>query len=257
MNVYVCIKHVPDTAVAIKIVGENDFEKKGCKFVVNPYDEYAVEEAIEIVKKAGRGEAVVVTVGGAEAVASVRAALAMGAHRGILVKSDDYFLDSATTAAALQKAIENDGRPDLILMGKTSVDSEGWQTPYRVAAAFRMPIVNEVSKLDLGEDRVTVEREIEGGARQVLEMKMPCVIGATKGLNEPRYPKLPDILKAKRKEIKEVKITDLIEKTEDPVAELVKLEAVGERAAAHMIEGGVTEAVDRLVKILKEKEKVI
>ncbi|MBT4287464.1 MAG: electron transfer flavoprotein subunit beta/FixA family protein [Deltaproteobacteria bacterium] len=257
MNIYVCVKHVPDTAVNIKISGDNTIESKGCKFVVNPYDEYAIEEAITTVKNAGQGEVIVVTVGNSDAIASIRNALAIGADRGILVKNDHYFLDSASTALALKKAIENDGQPDLILMGKTSVDSEGLQTQYRLASAFNMPIANEVSKMEMGEGKVIVEREIEGGTRQVIELKTPCVIGATKGLNEPRYPKLPDILKAKKKAVQELDISELGVTQDGPVAELIKLEAVAERSAAKIIDGSTQEMAQKLVKILKEEEKVI
>ncbi len=257
MNIYVCVKHVPDTAVNIKVAGENDFESKGCRFVVNPYDEYAIEEAITIVKNAGQGEVIIVTIGAGGAIASVRSALAMGAHRGILVKNDNYFLDSATIALALKKAIENDGPADLIFMGKASVDSEGLQTQYRLASAFNIPVANEVNAMTLGNGKVVVEREIEGGNRQVIEMKTPCVIGTTRGLNEPRYPKLPDILKAKKKEVKEMDISELGISVEGPVAELVKLENVKERTAAKIIDGDVQDAVRNLVRILKEEEKVI
>jgi len=106
MQIYVCVKHVPDTAANIKIVGENGFDDGGCKFIANPYDEYAVEQAVQLVEKNG-GEVVVVTVGKAAAAATIRAAMAMGAHRGILVTIESQFLDSQTTARALAAAIDH------------------------------------------------------------------------------------------------------------------------------------------------------
>jgi len=255
MKIYVCVKHVPDTAANIKIVGENGFDDGGCKFIVNPYDEYAVEQAVQLVEKNG-GEVIVVTVGKAAAAGTLRAAMAMGAHRGILVLVESQFLDSRTTARALKAAIEQDGPAELVFTGKGAVDTEGFQTPYRLAAAMNLPVVNEINRMELGEGTVTVGREVGGGARERVEVGLPCVLGATKGLNEPRYPKFPDIMKAKKKPIKEVSLADLGLSSDGAMSELVQLEKVPERSGARMMEGDVRQAVDQLVNILKE-EKVI
>jgi len=256
MQIYVCVKHVPDTAANIKIVGENGFDDGGCKFIANPYDEYAVEQAVQLVEKNG-GEVIVVTVGKAAAAGTLRAAMAMGAHRGILVAVDSQFLDSRTTALALKAAIEQDGPADLVFAGKGAVDTEGFQTPYRLAAAMNLPVVNEINRMELGDGKVTVGREIGGGAREVVEVGLPCVLGATKGLNEPRYPKFPDIMKAKKKPIQEVSLADLGLSADGAMSELIKLEKVPERSGARMMEGDVRQAVEALVRILKEEEKVI
>ena len=254
MQIYVCIKHVPDTAANIKVLEPASFEES-VKFVVNPYDEYGLEEAIKIVSASG-GEVVVVTVGKESAVSTIRTALAVGATRGILVKTDAHFLDSGLTSRALQAAIQQDGTPDLVFTGKQSVDSEGMQTPYRLAAALDMPVVSEVVGVELGDGSAKLERETGGGIKEVLEVSTPCVIGATKGLNEPRYPKLPDILKAKKKEIKQIDISELGVDTASAGAELVELTPVPERSEADMLEGSPREAAEKLVVILKE-EKVI
>ncbi|MBC2711473.1 MAG: electron transfer flavoprotein subunit beta/FixA family protein [Desulfosarcina sp.] len=256
MQIYVCVKHVPDTAANIKIVGENGFDDAGCKFIANPYDEYAVEQAVQLVEKNG-GEVIVVTVGKAVAAATIRAAMAMGAHRGILITVDSQFLDSQTTAQALKVAIEQDGKPDIIFTGKGAVDSEGFQTLYRLAAGMNLPVVNEINKMELGEGKATVGHEIGGGAREVLDVSLPCVLGTTKGLNEPRYPKFPDIMKAKKKEIKQITIADLGISVDGAQSELEKLEKTPDRSGAKMLEGDVRQAVEELVNILKEEEKVI
>jgi len=154
MQIYVCVKHVPDTAANIKILGENGFDDTAGKFIANPYDEYAVEQAVQMVERDG-GEVVVVTVGKEAATTTIRAAMAMGAHRGILVKVDSQFLDSRTTARALKAAIEQDGRPDIIFTGKGAVDTEGFQTPYRLAAALNLPVVNEINKMELVDGKAT------------------------------------------------------------------------------------------------------
>ena len=256
MKIYVCVKHVPDTAAKITVVGGTGFAET-CKFIINPYDEYGVEEAVQQVKQAGSGEVVVLTVGKESALVTVRAALALGADRAILVKTEAQFLDSALTSLALHKAIEQDGSPDLVFCGKQSIDSEGMQTPFRLAKAFDMPIATDVVALDINEGKATVEREIGGGSREVVEMALPCVIGATRGLNEPHYPKLPDILKAKKKEVKHVDIAELGLDLTVPQTEIINLEAVPERGQARMMEGSTREMVEELVRILKEEEKVI
>ena len=256
MKIYVCVKHVPDTAAKITVVDGTGFAET-CKFIVNPYDEYAVEEAVQIIKQAGDGEVVIVTVGKESAVNTMRAALALGANRGILVKTDAQFLDSSLTGQALKIAIEQDGSPDLIFCGKQSIDSEGMQTPFRLARALDLPVVTDVVGLSIGDGKAVAEREVGSGAREVVEMPMPCVIGATRGLNEPHYPKLPDIMKAKKKEIKQIDIADLGLDLASPQTEIVHLEAVPERGNARILEGSTRESVEQLVRILKEEDKVI
>jgi electron transfer flavoprotein beta subunit len=257
MQIYVCVKHVPDTAATIKVVGDTGYNDTACKFIVNPYDEYAVEEAVRLVEKKGSGEVVVVTVGPEAAVITMRGAMAMGAHRGILVKVDSQFLDSTITSLALKAAIDQDGKPDIVFAGKGAVDTEGFQTPYRLAAVMNLPVVNEVVNLEIDNGKATVEREIGGGTKETLEMGLPCVIGATKGLNEPRYPKFPDIMKAKKKEINQIDLNQLGLDTALDKTELLKLEAVPERSSATIMQGSTREQVVELVRILREDEKVL
>ena len=161
------------------------------------------------------------------------------------------------TGQALKKAIEQDGSPDLIFCGKQSIDSEGMQTPFRLARALDLPVVTDVVGLSIGDGKAIAEREVGGGAREVVEMPMPCVIGATRGLNEPHYPKLPDIMKAKKKEINQIDIADLGLDQGSPLTEIVSLEAVAERGDARILEGSPRGAVEQLVKLLKEEDKVI
>jgi len=254
MKVFVCVKNVPDTAANIRVVGENGFDES-VKFLINPYDEYAIEEAARLVEKEG-GEVVLVTVGKESAIKTVRSALALGSHRAILVTTDKQFLDSADTAAILQKVMEDDGPADLIFTGKQAVDSEAMQTAYRLAEGMNIPITSDVTEFAVAGGRVSVEREIGGGEREIIEMTMPCIVAASKGLNNPRYPKLPDVMKAKKKEVRQVALADLglVLSSE---TELVSLEQVPDRSGARMIGGSVNEAAAELVKILREDEKVI
>jgi electron transfer flavoprotein beta subunit len=251
MQIYVCVKHVPDTAANIKVTGTAKFDES-VKFVVNPFDEYGLEEAVRIVEKSG-GEVVVVTVGKEAAVNTMRSALAMGAARGILVKTETQFLDSSLTSLALKRAIKEDGVPDMIFTGKQAVDSEDSQTHYRLAQAFDMPVASEVVALELKDGRAVVEREIGGGVRDVIEMQTPCVIGAAKGLNEPRYPKLPDILKAKKKEIKLIDMMDLDIDLSAANSEIMGLESVPEPSEAKMLSGSPRQIAEHLVDLMKEE----
>jgi len=255
MKIYVCVKHVPDTAANIKVAGENGFEES-VKFVMNPYDEYAVEEAVRTVQQNG-GEVVAVSVGKPNAVATVRSALAVGADRGIHVKTDAQFMDSTTTALALKAVIEQDGSPDLIFTGKQSVDSEGMQTHYRLASKMALPVATDVVSFSIENGSAVVACEMGGGDREVIEMSMPCIIGATKGLNEPRYPKLPDILKAKKKPLVEMDLSDLDIPTTSATATLTSLTQVKERGAATMMNGSVQEMVEELVGRLENDDKVL
>jgi electron transfer flavoprotein beta subunit len=214
-----------------------------------------VEAGVQLVEKNG-GEVIVVAVGQESAVGTLRQAMAMGAARGILVTVDGQFLDSTTTAKALKAAIEKDGQADLILTGKGAVDTEGFQTAYRLAAAMNLPMVNEINQLEVADGKALVQREMDGGTRLKMAVSLPCVLGATKGLNEPRYPKFPDIMKAKKKPVAQMTLADLgIEA--GTATELTKLEAVPERSGARMLDGDPKAQVGELVRILKEEEKVI
>jgi electron transfer flavoprotein beta subunit len=259
MRIYVCVKHVPDTAANIKIVSDTEFNPE-VKYVPNPYDEYGVEQAIQIVEKQGEGEIIAVCVGGEAAVNTLRSVMAMGVHRSILVKTDEQLPGTRLTAKALAKAITADGKAagpaDLIFTGKQSVDAEGMQTPYWMGEDLKLPVVTGVMDFSLEDATVVVKREIGDGSKQSLSVKLPCIIGATKGLNEPRFPKLPAILKAKKKEIRQIDIASL-DIAADAGCCLKHLEAVTERSSAKILEGSVDEVVNALVKILREEEKVI
>ncbi len=256
MKIFVCVKHVPDTANSITVQGENSYDDSDVKFIINPYDEYALEEAISIVEKEG-GEVIVITVAKAAATTTIRSALAMGADRAIHVKTDSQFLESSLTAKALKAVIEEDGLPDMIFTGKGSVDTEGFQTPYRLAHTLNMPFLNDVSDLSMEGSKVTATAEIGGGAKQVVEMNLPSIIGAAKGLNEPRYPKVMQVMKAKKKEIKEIELSALGIESGDGKMTIEKLTIAPERSGAKLIEGSVDDQVTELIRILKESEKVL
>ena len=255
MQIYVCVKHVPDSGALIELKGTS-FAEDNVKFVVNPFDEYAIEEALQIVKDKG-GEVVIVCLGKKGAEVTLRSALAMGPARAIHVVADEQFESPAVTARALAQAIKADGHADLVMTGKQSIDSEGMQTLYWLAKELDMPVVNEVVSLDVSGDGCIAKREIGGGTMETLAVQTPCVVGATKGLNEPRYPKLPDILKAKKKEIYQVPLSEL-SLDGAPTPSLVSLERMPERAGATFITGEtVQDQAKELIRLLREEKNVI
>ncbi|MGB5750738.1 MAG: electron transfer flavoprotein subunit beta/FixA family protein [Desulfobacterales bacterium] len=255
MKIYVCVKHVPDTAARITILGENRIDAR-VTFIINPYDENAVEEAARIKRDIGDAEVIAVTLGNPAAEATLRTALAMGADRGIFIKTDDY-PDSMVTAAALKAAIELDGQPGIIFTGKESIDSEGFQTMYRLAANLGIPAASNVVSLSLEPDTVIVEYEMEAGAREVVELSLPCVIGAGKSLNKPNYPTLPAIMKARQKDIKQIDLKDL--NFEDPPGrvEILELRPAVEERQAREISGTPDEVANEIVRILQEEARVL
>jgi electron transfer flavoprotein beta subunit len=245
LQIYVCIKHVPDTAANIRLLGGKDFDET-VKFIMNPYDEYALEQALQIREKEGDAEVIAVTVGKESAAATLRSSLAIGADRGILVKTDSHFTDSLETSRLLKQAIEQDGSPGLIFTGKQSVDTEGMQIPFRLSALFDMPVVVNV-----------VTFSMEGGVREVVEMSIPCIVGAAKGLNRPRCPTLPDMMKARKKELKVVKGTDVpIQKTIQMV-ELLDLQPVPDRGRGRILRGNPEILASELLHLLGEEAKVL
>ncbi len=260
MQIYVCVKHVPDTAANIRPLGGPRFDE-AVKFIMSPYDENALEQALKVREERGGTEVVAVSVGKAAAESTLRYALAMGADRAILVKTDGYFMDPRETALLLAEAIRADGAPGLVFTGKQSVDVEGMQTPYRLAALLDMPVaVDAVAFAMAGEgagDLVAVERELEGGLREIVEMKPPCIVGAAKGLNRPRCPTLPDMMKAKKKEIRVIDRAGLPVEAPAPGVEFADLEPVPDRGRGAILQDSPENMARRLLDLLKDEAKVL
>jgi electron transfer flavoprotein beta subunit len=254
MRIYVCVKHVPDTAARITILGKNRIDER-VTFIMNPYDENAVEEATGIKRDVGDAEVIAVTLGSQAAAATLQPALAIGADRGILIKTEDH-PECMITAAALKAAIESDGKPDLIFTGKESIDSEGFQTMYRLGAGFGIPAASNVVSFSLQSDSAVVECEMEGGSREVIAMSVPCVIGAGKSLNKPNYPTLPAIMKARNKEIKHVDLKDLGFEKPTGRLEAIELKPAVENRQPKEITGTPDEVAVKLVRVLKEEARV-
>jgi electron transfer flavoprotein beta subunit len=255
MKIYVCVKHVPDSAATITVKGEAEIEER-ITFLMNPYDEHAVTEARRLKEFFPETEVIVVCFSKPEAEGTLRSALAMGADRGLLITSG-YRHDPIMTARVLKAAIAQDGQPDLVLTGRESIDAEGMQTMFRLAHLFNIPAATNVVKIDIEGDEILATCEKEAGAREVLKLGMPCVLAAGKGLNIPRYPTLPDIVKSRKKEIKTIDFEKLgIPKPAGRV-ELVHLTPVLEKRIPKEITGTTMSIAEQIVTILKDEARVI
>jgi electron transfer flavoprotein beta subunit len=255
MKIYVCVKHVPDSAATITIRDGNRIEEN-ITFLMNPYDEHAVTEAAKLRSRLPAAEVVAVCVAGPAAENTLRSAMAMGADRAILVVTDPP-VDSMLAARALAAAIEADGPPRLILAGKESIDAEGMQTMFRLARHLGVPAATNAVKISLEADGVVVECEKEAGARDLLRLTLPCVIAAGRGLNTPRYPTLPDIIKARKREIKKVDLAQLALSSPGGGTEILSLAPVAENREPKEIAGDAATAARELVRILREEAKVL
>ena len=255
MTIYVCVKHVPDSAATITVTGENRIDEK-ITFLINPYDEHALTEAARIAKDAADTEVVAVCLGKPAAEATLRSAMAMGADRSILIETDRNH-DSIFTARALAAAIRQDGKPWIVFTGKESIDSEGMQTHFRLAANLGVPAATNVIEVQVSADAVAVACERDPGTVDRIRMMLPCVLGAGKGLNTPRYPTFPDIMKARKKEVRKIGLADL--NIEPPAAAMIveTLTPAEERRTPKELTGSPAQIAARIVDILKNEAKVI
>jgi electron transfer flavoprotein beta subunit len=261
MNVVVCFKQVPDTETKIQInQGKDGISEEGVKSVINPYDEYAIEEGLRIKEKFG-GEVTMLCLGPERVTESIRTALAMGADKAVHL-CDPAFekLDSYSTAKVLSMALKNIPF-DIILTGKQGVDYDNSQVFSILAEMLNIPQVSVVVGLEISDDKTkaVAKREIEAGGIEIVETSLPVIIAAQKGLNEPRYASLPGIMKAKKKEITRSTLAHLGIST-DELRNKVKLMNFGfppPREAGKIIQGEVVEVVVELAKILHQEEKII
>ena len=249
MRIAVCLKRVPDTTTKIVVAADGkSIDETGVKFVPNPYDEYALEEALKLKEAAGSGETVVYCVGGDAAQETIRTALAMGIDRGVLLSATPG-ADGLEVARALAAELK-DGGFDLILFGKLAVDDYNHQVGVMVAELLGLPCVTSVSRLSVASGALEAEREIEGGV-EVSTATVPAVITCDKGLNTPRLPSLKGIMAAKKKPL-EVKPVSLGTGT---IAAL-GLALPPERQPGKIVGEG-PEAVATLVRLLREEARAI
>ncbi|SEN77167.1 electron transfer flavoprotein beta subunit [Mesobacillus persicus] len=257
MNIFVLLKRTFDTEEKITIA-KGAINEEGAEFIINPYDEYAVEEAIQLRDNHG-GEVTVVTVGNEEAEKQLRTALAMGADKAVLINTEDDLEsgDQFTTAKILAEYLK-DKEADIILAGNVAIDSGSGQVGPRVADLLDIPYVTTITNLEISGETVTVVRDVEGDS-ETIETKLPVLVTAQQGLNEPRYPSLPGIMKAKKKPLEELELDDLDLDEDDVEAKtkVVEIFLPPTKEAGRVLEGELDAQVKELVNLLHKEAKVI
>lgn len=257
MNIYVLLKQTFDTEDKI-IVNDGQIEDDGAEFIINPYDEYAVEEAI-VQRDVHGGTVTVVSVGDEASEKQLRTALAMGADQAVLINTEDELEDGdAYTTALILEAFFEDKDIDLILAGNVAIDEASGQVGPRLAEQLGLPCVTTIVDLRIDGDVVWIDRDVEGDMEKI-ESKLPLLVTCQQGLNEPRYPSLPGIMKAKKKPLEELELDDLDLEEEDvePKTKTIDIFLPPEKEAGKMLEGSASEQVHELVSLLKNEAKVL
>jgi len=250
MKIAVCVSHVPDTATRVKINQDGKtIDPAGVTYIINPYDEFAVEEALKTKEKiGGDSEVIVISLGPSANIETIRKALAMGADKGVLLKEGNP-RDSLSIAKALAEEIKSTGC-ELVFFGKQSVDYDNSVTGQMTAQILNYNCVTVAVKFDLAGNKITAEREIEGG-KEVVETHLPAVITCQKGLNEPRYASLKGIMSAKKKPVEEKPAA-----VSENMIEILKMYLPPPKQPGRII-GTDASAVPELVRLLREEAKVI
>ena len=273
MKIIVCLKEVPDMETHFRLnSSQTAIDREGVVFKMNPFDECAIEEALQLKSKQG-GEVILLTLGPESAKQTIRKGLAMGADRALHINDSAFDnSDSFVVAKALAQAIKKLGTegqvPDLILAGVQSEDGLNMQTGIMLAEFLGLPHASILTKFELLEGaqetikKAKVSRELEGGLLEDVELELPAVITIQTGINIPRYPTLPNIMKARTKEIKDLKLSDLGLSSDQvglkgSAVKVLKLFVPEKGKGAEIIPGDEATATKTLMKKLKEEAKVL
>ena len=249
MKILVPLKRVVDYNVKVRPLPDNsNVDLNNAKMSVNPFCEIALEEAVRIKEAGNADEVIAITIGKTESQEQLRTALALGADRAILVESD-FLLEPLAISKVLSKLVEQE-KPDLIILGKQAIDGDNNQTGQMLASILNYSQATNASEVNLDENNVSVTREIDGGL-QTLKLSKPAIVTTDLRLNEPRYASLPNIMKAKKKELNIICVADLGVDI-NPRTQLLSVELPPSRDA-----GIIVESVDELVDKLKNEAKVI
>ncbi|MBN2909094.1 electron transfer flavoprotein subunit beta/FixA family protein [Polycladomyces sp. WAk] len=257
MNILVCLKQTFDTEEKI-VLEDGRISEEGVEFVINPYDEYAVEEAIKLKEQHG-GEVTVITVGPERAEQALRTAMAMGADKGIIVDMEDFEGEADEyTVAHILAGVIRDLEYDIILTGYMAVDDGSAQVGPRLAELLGIPHISTITKLTIDGDTVEVEKDVEGDV-EYIQSKLPILVTAQQGLNEPRYPSLPGIMKAKKKPLERLDVDDLDldEELLEAKTETLEVFLPPKKEAGKILEGDLSDQVQELVRLLQHEAKVI
>ncbi len=256
MNVFVLIKQVPDTEAMLSVKDGKSINEDNIKWIISPYDEYALEEALKL-KDTDSGITVnALTLGPDRTESALRSALAMGADSGIHIECEED-IDITTRARLLAEAIKKEGDPGIIFIGRQAIDDDSNQTHILVAEYLDMPVTTNIISFKYEDNKVIVDREVEDGDIETVEMGIPCVITASKALNTPRYASLMGIMKAKKIQLKKISLSELgLDSTENKT-NVKRLFSPPEKSPGRVLEGEPEEMVKELVRILKDEAKVL
>ncbi|MCQ6279592.1 electron transfer flavoprotein subunit beta/FixA family protein [Bacillus sp. EB600] len=255
MNILVLLKQTFDTEEKI-VIQDGLIKEDGVEFIINPYDEFAIEEAVKL-KETHGGEVTVLTVGPDRAEDALRKALAMGADKAIIVDDEDLFGDENKISKVIAAVVNRDSY-DIIICGYMAVDDGAAQVGPRLAELLDIPHIITVTGLEIAGTTVKVQKDVEGET-EFIETSLPVLITAQQGLNEPRYPSLPGIMKAKKKPLERLSADDLeIEADEIPSKTLITDQYLPPKKEAGMVlSGELSDQVNELVQLLYKEAKVI
>ncbi len=257
MNIYVCIKQVPDTETKIKLnPDQSGIDTAGIKWIISPYDELAIEESLRLRDKNPGSTVTVLAAGPARVVESMRTALAMGADNAIHVELPEA-ADNNWVAKSLAGALKKEPKVDIIFTGKEAIDDGAAQVSQLVAEYLGISYVTVVLGIEYLPSGVKCKREIEGGSFEMVEASYPVLIAAQKGLNEPRYASLPNIMKAKKKEIKVLKTSDVGTGESDQKIRYKNYQLPPPKQAGKKISGDPAAQAKELARLLHEEAKVV
>lgn len=247
------MKQTFDTEERVRLADGKVVEEQ-VEWIINPYDEYAVEEAIRLKEKHG-GEVVLLSAGPERVENALRKGLAMGADRAILIADVDPKADEHWIASVLAEVVRREN-PDLLLAGNFSVDNGAGQVAIRTAEQVGYPHIASAVKIELEGDRITVVRDVEGD-EETVEGKLPILVTAQQGLNEPRYTSLPGIMKAKKKPLERLSAPDLLPPMTESLTEVVEHFLPPKREAGKILSGDLSAQAKELVRLLREEAKVV
>ncbi len=255
MNILVCIKQVPDMESKFKINGAGSWYDSGdLAWRMNEYDEYAVEQAVQLKEKTG-GDLTVLCIGPERVKETMKKALAMGCDRGVHVADDEFFKKDSFSIAAVIAEFAKTKSFDLIFTGMQSQDRGSGQVGVIIAEMLGIPSVTTIVSFVFDNNTITVKRELEGGLKAVIKAPVPALVTCQLGLNTPRYPTLPNIMKAKKKELLSIPVAELLNVSAHQ--ETTSLFFPEKKGGGLVLEGETGDVADKLINILKEKTAVL
>lgn len=256
MDIFVIMKRTFDTEEKV-IIKAGQVSEDGASFIINPYDEYAIEEALKL-REVHDGIVTVITIGEEEAEKELRTALAMGADKAVLIDAEEVENGDPFSTSVILAAYLKDKEIDIILAGNVTVDGGTGQVGPRLAEELGIPAVTVITKLTVDENKATIERDVEGDL-EIVEVSLPVLVTCQQGLNEPRYPSLPGIMRAKKKPLETLELDDLDLDEEDVQAKIKSIDIFlpPVKGAGKILEGEMAQKVRELASLLKTEAKVI